>query len=105
MQATQLRSQALPSILTASVSPAVVASASEQPTRVLVRNTSSTAALLSVNVADVAPLSGAMYRLPGGAADVLVLAPNQQLFGAGEAAGCQLSIAVSEAFPGGNGRA
>lgn len=99
MRPTQLRSYNLPVVGATAAAPTAVASAGEHATRVLVRNTSATAALLAVSYGDISALSAAMYRLPGGAVDALIIAPDQQVFAMGEGVGCQISVAVSEAFP------
>ncbi len=99
MRPTQLRSYGLPVVGAATAAPMTIATAGDHATRVLVRNTSATAALLAISYSDVSALSAAMYRLPGGAVDALIIAPDQQVFAMGEGVGCQVSVAVSEAFP------
>jgi hypothetical protein len=82
--------------------PQTVAQARSLPTRVLVENISGTLVFLAKASQDIVGPGGAAgdaYRLRPNVTQVFVLAPNQQLFGAGNGVGARVSVTSSDALP------
>jgi hypothetical protein len=70
--------------------------------RVQIRNVGAVLAFLGMSSGDVAGPGGPTpetYRLPAGAVDIFVIAPQQKIYSVGAAAGALLSVAMSEAIP------
>ncbi|UCC72086.1 MAG: hypothetical protein JSV86_17210 [Gemmatimonadota bacterium] len=89
--------------------PQPIARGTSVPVRALVRNAGATLIFLGGTAEDVVGADGvpssATYRLPAGATDVFVLAPEQTLFAIGAGAGATIGVSVSEAIPLGQGGA
>jgi hypothetical protein len=82
--------------------PGIVATATNAPLRVLVRNVGPALCFLSYETESLANPGGpstGTYRLPAGKSDIFVLAPAQSLYTVAAGPGGLLTIAESEAFP------
>jgi hypothetical protein len=79
--------------------PAKVFTATRAPFRVAVRNVGGNVLMLAHNAGDLTqnPAS-AVYQLPPGATETLVLTPQQSLYAAAVGGGGSLSFAASEAI-------
>lgn len=106
MQLTSFQTFNPPAAAT-NVDPQPIARGTSVPVRVLVRNVGAAPVFLGGTTTDVIGPDGvpssATYRLPVGASDVFVLAPNQTLFAIGVGAGATLVVTASEAIPIGGG--
>jgi hypothetical protein len=101
MQDTSFRTVAVPNAV-AGAQPTVVARATDVPCRVLVENATGTLIFLARASQDIVGPSGptgGTFRVRPNTSHVFVLAPEQELFAAGNGAGAQLSVSMSEALP------
>jgi hypothetical protein len=91
----------------AGIDPQAIARGTKVPVRVLVRNAGGVLIFLAGTSEDAVGPDGlpssATYRLPAGATDVFVLAPDQIMFAVGAAAGASVVVSTSEAVPIGQG--
>jgi hypothetical protein len=99
MKKTRLYQIQIPDFLPGGDAPEV-ARGWDVPVRVQIRNSGPVEIFISDTLSDLTSPegpSGAIYRLPPGERDVIVIAPQQQIYGLGAGPGGFLSIALSEA--------
>jgi hypothetical protein len=83
-------------------SPSQLAAATDVPLRVVIKNVGAVLCLLAFTVNELTSGSGptsGIYRILPGETDILVIAPQQRLYGLANGGTGILAIAQSEAFP------